>query len=116
MRMPISISTSNMGNLDPNFEYPEVTKDLRDYVFTRDNGLCQLCGKEGDHTHHIIFKSLGGKNTANNLIILCGIHHTGNEGVHGKLGNMKSLLQDKVARNEERFRKKLNNSYLKRIL
>jgi 5-methylcytosine-specific restriction endonuclease McrA len=116
MRMPVSISTSNLSNMDPSFECLEITKELRAYVLTRDNGLCQMCGKQGYHIHHIIYKSLGGKNTANNLITLCEEHHTSNEGIHGKLGNMKALLQNKVESNERRLRKKLNNSYTKRIL
>lgn len=116
MRMPTSISVSSLASMDPNFEYTEITKELRSYVLDRDNCLCQLCGKVGDHIHHVIFKSLGGKNSANNLITLCEAHHTGSEGVHGKLGSMKTLLQDKISKNEQKFRKKLNNSYTKRIL
>jgi 5-methylcytosine-specific restriction endonuclease McrA len=112
----IFINPTFLQDIDPNFEYHEITKELRNYVLTRDNDLCQLCGGAGDHTHHVLYKSLGGKNTANNLITLCEIHHTGNEGVHGKLGSMRALLQDKIARNEEKLRRKLNNSYTKRIL
>jgi len=112
----MSMSVTSLSTLNPNKEYLEITKELRNYVLTRDNDLCQMCGMQGDHTHHVIYKSLGGKNSANNLITLCETHHTGNEGVHGKLGNMKALLQDKIEKNEQRLRKKLNNSYTKRIL
>jgi len=105
-----------LQQMDPNALHHEITKELRNYVLTRDNDLCQLCGCVGDHIHHVLYKSLGGKNTANNLITLCEKHHIGNEGVHGKLGSMKELLFDKIARNEEKLRKKLNNSYTKRIL
>lgn len=52
--------------------------NIRYYVFARDNYTCQVCGKKGGilHTHHIIYKSLGGTNRAKNLITICTDCHT----------------------------------------
>jgi hypothetical protein len=47
--------------------------NTRYYVFTRDNYTCQVCKKKGKilQTHHIIYKSKGGTDRANNLITVC---------------------------------------------
>lgn len=48
--------------------------DVRYFVFDRDNYTCQVCGKSKDkilHTHHIVYKSLGGTDRADNLITVC---------------------------------------------
>ena len=47
--------------------------DVRYYVFARDNYTCQVCKKKGKilQTHHIIYKSKGGTDRANNLITVC---------------------------------------------
>ena len=53
--------------------------DVRYFVFARDNYTCQVCGKsEGKilQTHHIIYRSNGGTNCANNLITVCKDCHT----------------------------------------
>lgn len=53
--------------------------DVRYFVFDRDNYTCQVCGKSKDkilHTHHILYKSLGGTNRADNLITVCTECHT----------------------------------------
>ena len=44
--------------------------DVRYYVFARDNYTCQVCKKQNKilQTHHIIYKSEGGSNRANNLV------------------------------------------------
>lgn len=53
--------------------------DVRYFVFDRDNYTCQVCGKSKDkilHTHHIVYKSLGGTDRADNLITVCTECHT----------------------------------------
>ena len=53
--------------------------DTRYYVFARDKYTCQACKKRKDkifNTHHIIYRSEGGTNRANNLITVCTDCHT----------------------------------------
>ena len=53
--------------------------DVRYFVFDRDNYTCQVCGKSKDkilHTHHIVYKSLGGTDRADNLVTVCTECHT----------------------------------------
>lgn len=53
--------------------------DVRYFVFARDNYTCQCCGKSKDkilHTHHILYKSQGGTDRADNLITVCSNCHT----------------------------------------
>ena len=53
--------------------------DVRYFVFDRDNYTCQVCGKSKDkilHTHHIVYRSLGGTDRADNLITVCTECHT----------------------------------------
>lgn len=53
--------------------------DVRYFVFDRDNYTCQVCGKSKDkilHTHHIVYKSLGGTDRADNLLTVCTECHT----------------------------------------
>lgn len=53
--------------------------DERYFVFARDNYTCQCCGKSKDkilQTHHIIYRSNGGTDRADNLITVCTDCHT----------------------------------------
>lgn len=52
--------------------------DVRYYVFARDEYTCQVCKKKGKilHTHHIIYRSKGGTDRADNLITVCTECHT----------------------------------------
>lgn len=52
--------------------------DVRYYVFARDHYTCQVCKKQKKilRTHHIIYKSCGGTNRADNLITVCDDCHT----------------------------------------
>lgn len=53
--------------------------DVRYFVFARDNYTCQCCGKSKDkilHIHHILYKSQGGTDRADNLITVCSDCHT----------------------------------------
>lgn len=52
--------------------------DVRYYVFARDKYTCQVCKKKNKilNTHHIVFKSMGGTDRADNLITVCTDCHT----------------------------------------
>ena len=52
--------------------------NTRYYVFDRDNYTCQVCNKKDKilQTHHIIYKSHGGSDRANNLITVCTDCHS----------------------------------------
>ena len=52
--------------------------NTRYYVFERDRYTCQVCGSKDKilHTHHIVYKSLGGTDRASNLITICTDCHT----------------------------------------
>ena len=97
-----------MLKIDPLQEFDIIGEDLYSYILTRDNNLCQLCGKGGTEIHHIEARGHGGKNFARNLILLCRICHTGHGGIHGTLGgSVKELLKERVIKNEEKLKEKL---------
>ena len=52
--------------------------DVRYFVFARDNYTCQVCKKKNKilNTHHLIFKTVGGTDRADNLITVCTDCHT----------------------------------------
>lgn len=52
--------------------------DIRYFVFARDEYTCQVCKKKNKilHTHHIIYRSKGGTDRADNLITVCTDCHT----------------------------------------
>ena len=53
--------------------------NTRYYVFARDNYTCQICKKgKGKilHTHHVLYKSKGGSDRAENLATICDDCHT----------------------------------------
>lgn len=47
--------------------------DVRYFVFARDNYTCQVCKKQNKilNTHHLLYKSKGGSDRADNLITVC---------------------------------------------
>lgn len=56
---------------------------LHKTVAERDGKRCRNCGVErGLDLHHVIFRSLGGKDVAENLVLLCARCH---QDVHGHL-------------------------------
>lgn len=61
--------------------------DVRYFVFTRDNYTCQVCKKRNKilRTHHIIYKSKGGTDRADNLITVCTDCHTSENHQEGKI-------------------------------
>ena len=52
--------------------------DVRYFVFARDEYTCQVCKKKNKilHTHHIVYRSKGGTDRADNLITVCSDCHT----------------------------------------
>lgn len=52
--------------------------DVRYFVFARDSYTCQVCRKKNKvlQTHHIIYRSRGGTDRADNLISVCTDCHT----------------------------------------
>ena len=64
--------------------------DVRYFVFARDNYTCQVCKKRNKilRTHHVVYKSKGGTDRADNLITVCTDCHTSeNHKVGGILYN-----------------------------
>lgn len=61
--------------------------DVRYYVFARDNYTCQVCKKAGKilNTHHVVYRSHGGTNRADNLITICTGCHTHENHQKGKI-------------------------------
>lgn len=53
-----------------------ITKLLRNAVIVRDGGLCRICKQSAVDLHHMQFKSLGGNDTAYNLVCLCRECHS----------------------------------------
>jgi len=47
----------------------------REIVEMRDGGLCRVCGAKGYDAHHIKYRSAGGTNALDNLVLLCGQCH-----------------------------------------
>ena len=45
-------------------------RKLREIVIRRD-GVCQMCGQEGNHVDHVIPRRLGGDDSITNLQLLC---------------------------------------------
>ncbi len=72
---------------------------LRREIYERDGGQCVLCGGRGAHIHHIVFRSQGGKDAADNLVTLCGSCHEKAHGI-GKSAytqkEIRSLLKSYV--------------------
>ena len=51
---------------------------VKQFILARDDYTCQVCKKKGGKLkiHHIIYRSLGGTNTVDNLITVCANCHT----------------------------------------
>jgi hypothetical protein len=49
-----------------------LTNAVRQFVFMRDTWHCRNCfNSNGLDPHHVVYKSAGGTDTANNLLTLC---------------------------------------------
>jgi 5-methylcytosine-specific restriction endonuclease McrA len=49
---------------------------VRRAVVERFDGHCALCLREGAHQHHVRSRGAGGKDTIDNLALLCAEHHS----------------------------------------
>ena len=68
--------------------------DVRYFVFARDEYTCQVCKKKNKvlHTHHIVYRSKGGTDRADNLITVCSDCHTSE--AHKKGGILYKWMKD----------------------
>jgi 5-methylcytosine-specific restriction endonuclease McrA len=62
-------------------------------VKARDKGKCRLCGKSGTDCHHIEFRSRGGKDVPENLILVCRTCHSDIHGHVVKLAGTATALR-----------------------
>ena len=69
--------------------------DVRYFIFTRDRYICQVCKQKNKilNAHHIIYKSEGGTDRADNLITVCTDCHTTKN--HKKGGILYKWMLDK---------------------
>lgn len=51
----------------------DISKDNREYIKNLFKGKCGLCGRQGQHIHHIIYKSEDRSkiDDVDNLVLLC---------------------------------------------
>lgn len=91
-------------NFDPEHCYNSVTEELWQYVYARDNGICQVKGGQGEVVHHIKYRSKGVEHKANNLILLSDKEH---KKEHNKRHLDPNYYLERVKRNEKRFRERL---------
>jgi 5-methylcytosine-specific restriction endonuclease McrA len=75
---------------------PHVRKarTLSQKVRERDLGRCRVpgCSRRAVHAHHIVSRSRGGSDTAENLVALCGCHHL--RGIHGGYIHVRGRAPD----------------------
>ena len=97
--------------------------DVRYFVFARDNYTCQVCKKKNKilNTHHIVYKTEGGTDRADNLITVCTDCHTSeNHKVGGILYNWmikhKKVKQYKEATFMNIVRKRTFEKYPEAII
>jgi 5-methylcytosine-specific restriction endonuclease McrA len=78
---------------------PHVRKarTLSQKVRERDLGRCRVpgCSRRAVHAHHIVSRSRGGPDTAENLVALCGCHHL--RGIHGGYIRVRGQAPDRLA-------------------
>lgn len=62
-------------------------------VDARDCHVCRHCGGDGQHHHHVVFRSQGGLDTTENIVTLCASCH---DRIHARTlfvtGNADGLL------------------------
>lgn len=62
-------------------------RELRRRVLKRDGGVCRVCLRaKAFEIHHVLFRSLGGKDEARNLIAVCRTCH---EDIHGHVVKLR---------------------------
>jgi 5-methylcytosine-specific restriction endonuclease McrA len=62
-------------------------------VKVRDRNRCRLCGMPGQEAHHIEFRSRGGKDVPENLLLVCRHCHSDLHGHVVKLAGTASNLR-----------------------
>ena len=69
--------------------------DIRYFVFARDEYTCQVCKKKNKvlRTHHIVYRSEGGTDRADNLITVCSDCHTSK--AHKEGGILYKWMKDR---------------------
>lgn len=83
------------------FYFSKAWKDLRDYIFKKNNGICEQCGEPGKIVHHIIHITESNINNADitlnedNLMLVCKDCH---EKLHN---NSKRTTREGFKFNEE---------------
>lgn len=50
--------------------------EAKKIVRKRDGGKCRACKKPGNHVHHIVYRSHGGKDDPRNLVLVCEACHS----------------------------------------
>lgn len=77
--------------------------DVRYFVFARDNYTCQVCKKRNKilNTHHIVYKTEGGTDRADNLITVCTDCHTSENHKFGGILYNWMIKQKKVKQYKE---------------
>jgi len=67
-------------------------------------GPCRVCGGNGNSLHHLVPRSLGGDDVADNLVPLCG---TGTTGCHGLIEHREpralAALRYSLTRDERNY-------------
>lgn len=76
-------------------------------IFTRDNNQCQYCAKKLNFKEmtidHVIPKSLGGKNTWNNVVTCCAKCNVLKNNRTPQQANMKLIKRPKMPKNSNLF-------------
>lgn len=97
--------------------------DVRYFVFARDNYTCQVCKKQNKilNTHHLLYKSRGGSDRADNLITVCTDCHSSENHKEGGILYEWMLKHKKVKQYKEAtfmniIRKRTFQKYLDAII
>jgi 5-methylcytosine-specific restriction endonuclease McrA len=75
--------------------------DVRAEVYRRDQETCRWCLRPGEQVHHVIYRSQGGPDTTDNLILLCGRCH---ERAHSSKEAFQPLLLEYLELAEQGIR------------
>ena len=80
---------------------PKKYKELCSQVWGRDRGVCQLCYRDTivPEFHHAIYRSRGGGDTLDNMLLLCFDCHI--RGIHGGGKDAQKLREAAVTKMEE---------------
>lgn len=65
-------------------------KNAAEYIKTKQNGRCAICGETIEHIHHIVPRSKGGSDSVKNLVGLCKHCH---DMVHKGKSSLKGVKQ-----------------------